>query len=1119
MSVQIFLSCVSDEFGSYREELRHHLDRPGVSVKIQEDFIPYGAETLLKLDEYLRQCEAVIHLIGNRTGNPQNDGIPERPQVEALLALYQDFPDRSGLLRDDLFGLSYTQWEAWLAYYHGKNLLIAGPKSPVPGDQPLSDPAIARRQRESQQKHRTALQERGRYLEPRFTDKTDLTIELLKVLGPLLPAANPPVSPTLPRSLGRLFKGRREWLAKIRRELTSQTAGVTTATVALSGAGGIGKTRLAAEYLHLFAHEHSALLFVSAETPDELDASLAELCGVLHLPEMNSTDQEQRLKGALRWLGEPAHKGWCLLVDNVDSPEAFDSVAEKLRHIHYGRVILTGRITQWPLGVVDLHLDVLNPEDSVEFLLEATQGKRVSSSDAEDRREAGALAKELDGLALALTQGAAAINKRRLSFADYLADWHARRDELLDDADFDPRQTGYPRTVAVTWRTSYAQLPRASQVVFDALAWLAASPIPERLVTQPWSEELLARVPPEVRETVRKEPQRLLLPLYDFSLAEPPVGAQRLFSVHRLIQEVGRLWQERERQKKGRPKKDRKTKQPEPANLGRELAAELVARDFDRPDTNDNLPLNILPELRTVAPHAERLLGGAGEPISASLVARMAYGLADMEKAQGRLKVAVALAQTAVERARTIAAANREMPLRESLHRLCSCLEDVGDLVGASAAGVEQRGVCERLVAREPDNLAYQRELSIALNNVGRIREKRGRLEDALELFNRSREIKETLVAREPENLAHQRDFSIALNNVGRIRESQGRLDDALAQFDRSRVISETLVTREPENLAHQRGLSIALENVGRIREKQGRLEDALDLFDRSRVIRESLVAREPENLGHQRDLSVALNNVGRIREKQGRLDDALELFDRSRAICESLVAREPENLAHQRDLSIALDNVGRIRESQGRLEDALDLFDRSRKVRETLVAREPENLAHQRELSIALNNVGRIREEQGRLDDALELLDRSRVIRESLVEREPDNMAHQRELSIALNNVGRIREKQGRLRDALELFDRSRAICERLVAREPENLAHQRELAVACYYGGNVARRPGDFRVAQMRLHQARELLIAVREAGAGYGSLDGEIETVETAIAKLPPEFRDRPTRENAG
>jgi hypothetical protein len=51
------------------------------------------------------------------------------------------------------------------------------------------------------------------------------------------------------------------------------------------------------------------------------------------------------------------------------------------------------------------------------------------------------------------------------------------------------------------------------------------------------------------------------------------------------------------------------------------------------------------------------------------------------------------------------------------------------------------------------------------------------------------------------------------------------------------------------------------------------------------------------------------------------------------------------------------------------------------------------------------------------------------------------------------------------------------------------------------------------------MRLHQARELLIAVREAGAGYGSLDGEIETVETAIAKLPPEFRDRPTRENAG
>jgi len=66
--VQIFLSTVSAEFRSYRDALRRDLDRPNVTVKVQEDFIATGTETLDKLDEYIWQCDAVIHLIGDMTG-------------------------------------------------------------------------------------------------------------------------------------------------------------------------------------------------------------------------------------------------------------------------------------------------------------------------------------------------------------------------------------------------------------------------------------------------------------------------------------------------------------------------------------------------------------------------------------------------------------------------------------------------------------------------------------------------------------------------------------------------------------------------------------------------------------------------------------------------------------------------------------------------------------------------------------------------------------------------------------------------------------------------------------------------------------------------------------------
>jgi len=82
---QLFLSCVSAEFKSCRETLRHDLDRPDVAVKVQEDFVAYGAETLYKLDDYIRHCEAVIHLVGDMTGAPAGD--------EAVTALRQAYPD------------------------------------------------------------------------------------------------------------------------------------------------------------------------------------------------------------------------------------------------------------------------------------------------------------------------------------------------------------------------------------------------------------------------------------------------------------------------------------------------------------------------------------------------------------------------------------------------------------------------------------------------------------------------------------------------------------------------------------------------------------------------------------------------------------------------------------------------------------------------------------------------------------------------------------------------------------------------------------------------------------------------------------------------------------------
>ena len=113
----IFLSCVTKEFLPHREMLAKDLNLPHVKVQVQEDFVEGGHSTLEKLDDYIKDCSAVIHLVGSATGS-----TPASKEVAALLKRYADFSQRIPCLKDGLEAnppeFSYTQWEAWLAIYH-----------------------------------------------------------------------------------------------------------------------------------------------------------------------------------------------------------------------------------------------------------------------------------------------------------------------------------------------------------------------------------------------------------------------------------------------------------------------------------------------------------------------------------------------------------------------------------------------------------------------------------------------------------------------------------------------------------------------------------------------------------------------------------------------------------------------------------------------------------------------------------------------------------------------------------------------------------------------------------------------------------------------------------------
>ncbi len=339
-------------------------------------------------------------------------------------------------------------------------------------------------------------------------------------------------------SLGFLFKGRDAEMTHTELELGDPALTENLKVKFICGLAGIGKTRLALEYAHKHSDRYSAVLFVSANSPNDLAANLAGLSdrSVLDLPEYG-LGQEEEYASVIRWLQSKQNECWLLIIDNVDTDEAAIQVRRLISRFRYGHVIVTSRLTVWP----DYEsLSVLKGEDAADYLVSSAT---LNETDADaNEQTAFKVAERLGFLPLALTHASAYIRYMNYSFDEYLKEYEVNFNQILNwnseaMVEYDPASV---KTIATTFFISYERLGVLEKTILRAAAYLASEFIPDVLVEQNlrllrklatlWTKETSDKIP-EINVKVA------LADLAKYSLIS---RSNKGFFVHRMVRDVMR---------------------------------------------------------------------------------------------------------------------------------------------------------------------------------------------------------------------------------------------------------------------------------------------------------------------------------------------------------------------------------------------------------------------------------------------------------------------------------------------------------------------------------------------------------------------------------------------------
>ena len=761
-----------------------------------------------------------------------------------------------------------------------------------------------------------------------------------------------------PRNHG--FVGRGPLLDRIEHALQPRDVAshAVALTQAIHGLGGVGKTQLAIEYVHMRADRYDAVLWVVADPPTRLVTDYADLARTIGLPEASgTTDPNEHIRAVRRWLESPTSGRWLLVFDNVGQPEDIDGF---LPTRHSGHVLLTTRRAHWPHAFETVEVNMLEPDESVKLLL--TYSGQLDATDA--RR----LAEALGHFPLALAQAAGYLKQSGMSLGSYLALFDERRAELL--------QAGQPPDFykLTTFATLDLAMKRIAAPEADDLLGLIGCLAPDR-------------IPRALLERFVSDPIRLanaLAALGHYSLVHVDLEGQ-VVEIHRLVQAVA--WD--------RMSPDQQARQAE-------RAVSLLDSVF-RWDRND---VRTWADCKALHAHADQAARWAEQcKVGLGQVGALLDQVGNFHRSQGQASGAMSLFRRAITAYESVHG-HDDPRVAGSLAHLGNALSDLADYAEArrcherarrifkAAYGPNTPQVAGTLVnlgevARQQGDYAEARRcqeralrvfeaaygpnspvVATTLTNLGRVALEAGDRAEARRCQERALRVFEAAYG------PNSPDVATALTNLGNVALVLEDFDEARQCQERALRVFEAAHGPDHPDVAR------TLTSLGEVARQQGDYAEARRLHERALRIKEA--AHGPDHPA----LAITLVNLGNVAFDQRDFTEARRLMERAVRIEE--LALGPEHI----ELAITLGNLGNVAFYQGDLIEARLCHERALRVKELAYGLNHPDVAG------TMSNLGLVAQMEGNLAEARRLLEAAiRALERSLGESHPRTQQAYRQL------------------------------------------------------------------------------------------------------------------------